>query len=319
MIDNGLDTFEEFNTLLEPYYKAMETASGITPAQARLCIAYAIVTHKEEFDHIPVLLFRGAPGTGKTEALIQLAKICKGHEAITAKTMAALRDALSLCRTAIIDEADDIPESLIRDRYAKSTGTVMYKRLVRKQWQDTIAETFGATVLAKRLPVADTALRSRCIIIETKPRDGDYHQMEVDYGEFQKIAKLVVPEKRESGDRVHDTWKPILEVAFGIRDMILAEYAIGAMRKELLNLTDGQEYDSTAACLDALEGLSKGKKGKLILLNELRDAVEKHFCLKLKVTQIADIYREEGFEVSKLHGFPAVKSKKGEEEQKGEK
>lgn len=306
MIDK--DVFIKFNTLLEPYYKAMETASGITNAQARLCVAYAIVTHLD-FDEIPILLFRGALATGKSEALKQLGKICKGHEVITAKTEAALRDALSDCRTAIIDEGDDIPEALIRDRYAKATGKVMHKRLVRHHWQDAIAKTFGATVLARRLPIADTALRSRCIIIETKARDGDYHQSEVDYGEFQKIAAMIEPDKRETADRVHDTWKPILQVAFGIKDVILAEYAIKEMRKELRNLTDGQNYDPTTSCLDALKGLSEGKEGKLILLNELRNAVGEHFSLKLKVNQIAVIYRDEGFEISKLHGFPAVRAK----------
>ncbi len=58
MIDK--DIFVKYNDLLEPYYTAMQTASGITNAEARLCVAYAIVTHREELDKIPILLFRGA-------------------------------------------------------------------------------------------------------------------------------------------------------------------------------------------------------------------------------------------------------------------
>jgi len=309
------EIFLRYNKLLEPYYKAMTTASGITDEQARLCVAYAIVTH-HDFDQIPVLLFRGALATGKSEAMKQLAKICKEPKEIYANTTPALRDAFNRCQTAIIDEADSIDESLIRDRYSRETGVREYKRLGRgNKWETVTAEIFGATILTRRDPIADTALRSRCIVIETKQREGNFHQSDVSYEEFKQIAEQVKLCKEDwISDRIHDTWKPILEVSFGIEDLILAAYASTEMQREMRNLRDGQEYDATAACMGAIVGLMIDQVGnpineaKWIHFNKIRDAIDEHFCLKLRVNQAAEIFRNEGFEVKTMRGFPAVKA-----------
>ena len=308
------EIFLKFKTFLEPYYKAMTTASGLTDEEARLCVTYAIVTHLD-FDRIPALVFRGALGTGKSEALEQLAKMCNEPKEIKSHTRASLRDALNNCKTAIIDEADNIDEALIRDRFAKSAGIVHYKKLIRRGiWQDMTAITFGASILTRRIPIADTALRSRCIIIETKNKEGDYHQTDIDNREFKQIVSMINLPNTVASDRVYETWEAVFAVAYAIRDTGLIVYFTEEMEKGKRNLNDNQEYDATAACLGALVGLATDSFGntitepKWIHLNEIRNAINEHFCLKLRVNQAAEIFTNEGFAVKTMRGFPAVRA-----------
>jgi len=306
--------FERYDLLLEPYREALKTASGLTDAQARLLVVYAIATHKD-FDPIPILDFNAPFGWGKSSTMKQHSKICKGSKEISGETKPSLRDELNNCRTAFIDEADEKlekSEGIIRDRWSKSTGKVTYKDIPHGRWQNIEVNTFGATVLATRKPLSDIALRSRCIVVKMEYLPGNYHPVDVDYEEFVRVVDMIKPKEIGSRGRMQDTWKPIMSIAFAIQDVILLDWCLGEMDKERKVFNENQEFDLTEACVGLLDALARDvlgvrvKKPTYIRLNKVSEALVDHFSLHQKPIQIKEVYVQQGYKVTKYQGLPAV-------------
>ena len=77
----------------------------------------------------------------------------------------ALRDLLRAERTALIDEADGIPEDLLTKRYSRASSFLMVKRSKGNgKFEDSTLDLFGATAIHRRKPFADRAVLGRSVV-----------------------------------------------------------------------------------------------------------------------------------------------------------
>ncbi|MFC2044741.1 hypothetical protein ACFLT8_06090 [Chloroflexota bacterium] len=213
----SFEVTDRVSSEIQPYVRAMMGASGLNEFDAVTSVLFAIATHTD-LEQYPILVYLGARATGKSEAMRQLFPMCKGARQIQGTTFPAHRNALKEgVRTAFVDEVDTV-ESNVTDlytkRYSKQTGTVQVNEPVPKKGYELVShDIFGATVMAKRTPIADVALRSRAIIIYTAFRgSGDYRYTQtgdvsgIAYGLANKVKRGI----SEIGDvdRVWQTWSP---------------------------------------------------------------------------------------------------------------
>jgi len=168
---------------LAPCVIAMQQASGLTEAQAKTCVYYAVATHRmERYDKFPQLVLQGSQGTGKTSAKDQLAPMVYRPKSINGKTEATIRDELAQATTALIDERETVSvlEDLLTQRYARETAEVVVNQQVSEGGYVPVKRNmFGATIVCKRHPFSDGAMRSRAIVIRTKRKPGNYRKVEV--------------------------------------------------------------------------------------------------------------------------------------------
>ena len=156
---------------------AIMGASGITIEQAKTCLYYVIATYflPDRLELMPILAIIGPQGTGKTDLLTQLGKMTNDTKLIGARTYSSLRDRFGKTTTALLDDADDIDEKILINRYSKTDSVIEHK--VNKGgafWLNKKTDVFGATIITKRLPFKDAAVTSRSIIIRTQFKPGDY-------------------------------------------------------------------------------------------------------------------------------------------------
>ncbi len=157
---------------IEPFVRAMMGASALDEFSAAASVLFAISTHID-LPQYPILVYLGAKGTCKTEAMKRLMPMCKDSKLIEGSTFATQNRALVNTRTAFLDEADAIDSNsqltdLYTKRFLKSTGTIAVNVPVKgRAWEPERRNIFGATVMTKRAPIADVALRSRAVVLET--------------------------------------------------------------------------------------------------------------------------------------------------------
>jgi len=296
-----------------PYVLAMTGASGLSENEAKLCVYYALASHFN-FENIPILAFIGATGTGKSEAMKQLFPMVKGKW-IAAKTTAGLREDLKDVRVAFIDESDKVDEELLTLRFNKETGMVKTNKPQGAGWQEVRENIFGATVLARRTPIADVALRSRCLIIKTKPKEGNYKRTPdkdlPDSGDLSKavnwLKKQMNIEQASSG-RVNQTWNLLLEVAKYDPDWL--SWANEQIRLEQSNLKGGQGYEPQEAVLKALDALARNAFGKRdtksVRISDIKRFLWDEYELKMKGNQIMEMLGDLGFETKPISGYDSV-------------
>jgi hypothetical protein len=154
---------------LRPYIDALLGANaGISELQARTMVYYALATFYDEIDPFPILCIRNSFGCGKSDLLETLFPMCKGAERIEGETYATIRNGLENCRTAFIDEHEDLPEKLLSKRFKKSNARIEALRPLGRVYQQGVLNIFGATIIAARKGFRDGALNSRCLVIMPK-------------------------------------------------------------------------------------------------------------------------------------------------------
>jgi hypothetical protein len=323
MTNNSLNSLiDEVPRQVKPYVKAMLGASGLREFDAITSVLFAISTHLE-LEQYPILVYLGARGTGKSEAMKQLFLMCKGSKWIGGRTEAAHRNALKGgVRTALVDEVDAI-ESVITDlytkRYSKQTGTIEVNEPTRRDWQLVPHNISGATIMAKRTPIADVALRSRAIIIRTSYQLNNYNFTHI--GDVSGIAFAVADGvKRKLSDiggvdRVWQTWSPLVTIA---KELGMTEWereANNVIAQEADALHGGQGYEPSEAILQAInilsiDDVSHKRADKSIHISEVVRVVREEFALALRPNQVKEEAEARGFETRTLHGYPVIKVKK---------
>jgi hypothetical protein len=269
-------------------------------------VYYAIATYYiKQFRTFPILLLRGNKGTGKSAALEQVSKMLDYVELIGGKREAAVRDKLGDTPVAIIDEGDDVEslEKLLTWRYSRTTGQIEVNRAqIRSRWKLTPIDIFGATIVGKRRPFADAALRSRTIEVVTKKKIGAYQIVER-LAPLQKIADDLKVEFRATSERVMNNWEPLLAVARAVGDSDWRKYA----EKQIDMARRGQSLDNavepTDAVIYALKAISGGNSGR-VRLNEVKRTLEEEFDIKLVAGEIMTVCLEKGIKVVKPQGYP---------------
>ena len=73
-----------------------------------------------------------------------------------------------------MDDADDIDEKILINRYSKIDSVLEDNVQSVRGWIIKKTDVFGATIITKREPFKDSAVTSRSIFIRTKYKAGDY-------------------------------------------------------------------------------------------------------------------------------------------------
>lgn len=302
---------------LEAINKAVITmlsASGLTPNQAKTVIYYSTATYLE-VDIQPILCLFGPAGTGKTSTMEQQQPyLCRAKQ-VTGKTKSALREGLSNTRTALIEEGDRADEELIGCRYSKRTANISVMKEGTLGWRNQEHNIFGATIIHKRKPFEDAAVRSRAIIIKTRKRSGNYQIKPVSDEEVKAIADIA--EKVDltldlTSERVADTWRPLILVAKAVGDYDWIEYAKGEMELDEKALLAGQGYEPEQAMLLTLQNLMITDSGVPmdVQIKDVKRELQDNFDVRLKIYQIDQMASNLGFTVTKPSGYPVIKANK---------
>jgi len=320
--NKAVSLMDEVPREVKPYVRAMLGASGLSEFDAITSVLFAIATHLD-LEQYPILVYLGARGTAKSEAMKQLFLMCKGAKLIGGRTDAAHRNALKEgVRTAFVDEADNFEDAvtdLYTKRYSKQTGTVDVNEPARRGWELVSHNVFGATVMAKRTAIADEALRSRCIIIRTTYHPENYKVIRI--GDVSGIASSVATRVERSlseiggVDRVWQIWSPLVTIAkeLGMDDWYNKALEIQVQEAEALEGRQG--YEPSDAILQAIDiacrdEVSHERKDQSVKISDVVRIVKEEFSITLKASQIRDEANSRGFETGTLHGYPVIKVKK---------
>jgi hypothetical protein len=291
---------------LEPYVEVLLGASGITEEQARICLLYTLCTYREDLDRIPILAIMGMTGTGKSALLEQIILLVNSPTLATGSTFATIRDEMGNSGTYIIDEADRVSERLLLHRTDSNISTISHNIRSRFGWTANPINVFGATILARRDPFRDAALRNRAIVIRTQNNPGDYKAKSM--GGLEEIARDMKIESLSLGSgRVQDTWTPLLEIAKAIDDPGYEEAIAHAIEAEQTIFRSGQEYEPSEVVMYALDKLTwDGEEGKRldkdIGLPELTETANEIGDVKLIKRQVEELLMSMGFKVTFTHG-----------------
>jgi hypothetical protein len=305
-----------------PYVKAMQKAAGLSQFDAITSVLFAMGTHID-LEHYPMLVYLGVAGSGKSSAMKQLLPMCKGSKWIKGKTEAAQRSALKGVRTAFVEEADNMDTNLTdlyTRRYSRETGTIeVLEKGHGGTWQPQTYDIFGATVMHRRVSIADVGLRSRCIIIRTKSEIGNYGFTQIGdiSGLASKVSEGLKRHIKEMGgvDRVQQTWNPVYLTAQELGMEEWAREAFDVINQEAATLKGGQGYEPSEAILRAVDILSRDTVSQKrtdisVRVSQIVGVLKEEFVLTLKPSQIKEEAEAKGFETGMLHGYQVIKVKK---------
>ena len=299
---------------------AIMGASGITKEQAKTCLYYVIATYfvPDEIELMPILAIIGPHGTGKTALLEQLSKMANSPKRVRGRTFPALRDKLGRTITALLDDADDIDEKILINRYSKVDSVIEHKVQVPDGWVTRKTDVFGATIITKRQPFKDSAITSRSIILKTKYKRGDYkvrrfrnvHEVLREKAEAIDLKKIGKP----TSQRVQNNWMPLQAIASYFKDEEWLEYSSKEIQGSTRVLRAGQHYEPEQALLLVLKAKMKeatlstgGMLTDDVLLSEIKNDLRIQFDVNLKIIQIHELLRGYGLKVVNPSGYHKVK------------
>ncbi len=284
---------------LQPYVEALEGASGITEDQARICVLYALVTHDDSLLYgakfIPTLAFIGKTATGKSELLKQMYYLVKDPKEATDATYATMRGEMENCRTYLIDEADKASEKLLLARSNKAK--ISHMTTPTQGWKPQAQNVSGATILARRNPFTDSAVRNRSIVFHTNTNPGQY-QVKPMSG-IDDIATKIQPYQLQLSGRVLDVWQPLLQIATVIDDPKWVIPIMDAVQKDYKILKSGQEYETELVILQALDkstwdGDNEARRNNDVDLAVVTREANDIGDVKLKKKQVEEILVSKG-------------------------
>jgi len=308
----------EVSSLVKLFYDV----SHLNEYLAKTSFYYAAATHHlEKLSWFPILYYCGPPGTGKTETLKLMARLCQNSQVIDChetKTKADLRDDLVKAKdgTALIEEAGSYPnqkelESYMINRNSRATSNISFKQ-VRKGggWEPIKKDIFGATVVHSRSFPSEAAVDSRTIIIPTvKAPEGTKCIKFADLPSFDPMPIIdleQVPESFPQG-RILDTWEPLLRIASSLGDSDYLSWAEEQMKLANKELQMSQGFEDPQLVLGQIielcsdNGMDKLFDDKVIELDvdkvfePLRKQYPTHFTPQLVTKNIRhlgiDVFR----------------------------
>jgi len=251
---------------LEPYIKAMLTASGITEFQAKTLVYYALgCYHLDEFEQYPIVTLFGISATGKSRAIDQLRKVLPYYRDMpTGATYSTLAEKLNNYRVIVVEEADKLKppercEEMLQDRTDKAKRFRVVSMPPKQDKRDI--DNWGATILHKREGFDDIATRNRSITIFThKKKPLDWHLVDVDKTHFKDIAEMVQPDssyvfehillEERIDPRTLDVWRPVIRVAESCGDLDYLYACKEMLHKEAFKvIADDEPLEVTAQAL----------------------------------------------------------------------
>lgn len=312
MSDNLL---EHLNLGIEFAEWSFAKATGLEPFDCRLASYYAAISWRLPLlDLCPLFMFLGPQGSGKSWGLAVFSSVAYRPHVFSGKmSTPALRENMAKARdaTLIIDEAGNLSEELLSNRYSRATAiSAVMLPTADNSWRQVNRRIFGATILARRVPFRDPALISRSIIIETKVNiekvSDSYQPIRADRAEkirslFEKCKDMPLTETALPPDiqaRIGETYLPILSLAETIGDKPFLEEIHVRLRQATENLIKGQTWEPSALVLRALATAQKESgilKLRPVLFKELARILLDEYNTRFNGHQIGQMLRTMGF------------------------
>ena len=294
---------------LDRYISALMGASGISINQAKTCVYYAVVTFRlKDLVVIGILTIMGDTGTGKSYLIAQMKYMVHNPREISVKTEAALRRKLSLNTTALIEEGDKADEQLLINRYSRTSSAMTFTEQSQIGWHATDTNLFGATIIHRRKPPLDAAMRNRGIYIRTRLNPGKYEvDACIDMKEIEEIAKGIDFYDIKGQGRTSDVWAPLISVAKHLGDSEWLYYAEVEKDIDSQRFVVGQDYEPQKAVRYVLE--AKLKDNEKVLLSEIKRILRDHHGVDQTIAQIDEYCSQFKYKVTRTDGYPTVHRK----------
>jgi len=287
----------------------LQSVSGLAREQAKTCIYYAVMTYLLDSypdDYlIPILCLQGNSGTGKSQAIKLLAKLVNLPTNLNGKgkTFSGIASDLNGVVTALIEEAD-FKQSRVEIQLIQLRTERRHKNQVihiPPQATPLPITNFGATIVEKRVPFSDAAVRNRTITVKTVRREGDYREVsEVDIGGdgLRSVASYVGQNRMQMPvtDRVMQCWRPLMEIAATLRDWDWIISLDSEYKKARKMLAVGDQYESEDVLIKAV--IAAGGISENVRLKDIREELEHNFNLNWTTQKIHTTLTSLGFETN---------------------
>jgi hypothetical protein len=183
-------------------------------------------------------------------------------------------------------------------------------------------DTFGCTIIHRRVSFSDTATRNRSITIKTRKKEGSNHKRDVDQGRFAEIARQVDLENfplkgiftPQGSDRITDAWYPLIAIADACCDDSYLHYVRGEIAKSLAVFMDGEEPDDIAlkALLSAYQPTYGDARSpdytKNIRLKDITDSCKDKLMINMSSQRLKIVLTDMGFEIKFYKGYDWLKA-----------
>ena len=145
------------------------------------------------------------------------------------------------------------------NRYSRQSASISVKQKSQGDYQQKKINLFGATALHRRKPFKDPAILSRSIVLRTKSKKGGVEPYKAeDFQPFVSVLQALAEKVNwehvveRGGDRISDTWAPLLEVDAIFGGDWTGTFAAAEMEKARVNLNLGQDEEPSQAVFSAL-------------------------------------------------------------------
>lgn len=307
-----METTPTNTQIIDTAVEALQSVSGLDREQAKTCVYYAVMTYLLDTypdDYlIPILCFQGNSGTGKSKAVKAMNKLVNEPTMLNGKgkTFSDIATDLSGVTTALIEEADFKQTRIEIQLLQLRTERRHQSQVIHKPPEQNLfpIRNFGATIVEKRVPFSDAAVRNRTITIKTVRREGDYrevHEVEIDSAGLRSLANSL----RENisrvpvSDRVMESWRPLIEIAGALGDFDWVIHLDAECQKARKMLAVGDQYESEDVLIKA--AIAAGGLSGDVRLKVIRDSLEDSFELKWTAQKVHTTLTSLGFE-TKFNG-----------------
>lgn len=271
--------------IIDTAVHAVQLVSGLTGEQAKTCAYYAVMTHLLDTypdDYlIPILCLQGNSGTGKSKAVKLMVKLVNAPIVLNGrgKTFSEIATDLNGATTALIEEADFRQSRVETQLIQLRTERRHESQVIHKPPQQTPFQirNFGATIVEKRVPFSDAAVRNRTITIKTVRREGNYrevNEIDIDSTGLRSVANFVRQNavRVPVSDRVMESWRPLIEIAGVLGDFDWVIHLDAEYQRARKMLAVGDQYESDDVLIKAVT--AAGGLSEDVRLKDIREALE---------------------------------------------
>lgn len=205
-----------------------------TELQYKTASLYALFTWlNDAFDALPYLRARGGPGSGKSELMLLIGRVCYRMMITSSLTsLAGYKGMAHLYKgTLMIDEADSVPRehqdemrALLNGRAMREQARIitmmeMVKPDGSHSYRPTTTYVYGPTLLTMYGPFKDPATESRCLTFDLFQKDvRELEEAGIEPGVVQESMKVEALALRNMLIRWRmKMWMPKLEVPAGVK------------------------------------------------------------------------------------------------------
>ena len=321
------------NEMSEVINDLLRRTTGLGEIERKLIAFYTLATYGlDSAQRFPLLVLKGPMGTGKSKTMRVIKSFaCRANAfSLRSMTLPTFRDELVACHegTAVIEEADQgwkddqTFERMLSDRYGRvSAETALKKYAGRNSYVTKKYLCFGASVLHRRTPFADTALNGRSIFIRFRANHErtyeEFHEDQeiVQYSserlrDFEFVLPKILSPVGIAG-RILDTYEPILAVAQMCKDTHFLNDILFRLQLETEQLKEAQSIEPVGIVLRALvEQLSRPGATfdfrKYPRISNLVSVIWESHRMQMKPHQVAEALRDLGFKTKNSHGYTVV-------------